>query len=66
VLNYFNRFSLNYGPSPTPSGASVNVDLRTGLPLNNYTPPSQGAVGQALATYYEILATKYPYLDSGF
>jgi hypothetical protein len=66
VINYFNRFNINYVAIATPSGTSVNVDLRTGLPLNNFTPPSPAAVGQAFATYFEILATKYPYLDSGF
>ncbi len=65
VENYFNRFKVNYVPSPTSGGPSVNVDLRTGLPLSNYTPPSEAAVGAALSTYYEILATKYPYLDAG-
>jgi hypothetical protein len=66
VENYFNRFQVSYVPSPTSGGASVNVDLRTGLPLTNYTPPSDAAVEAALATYYDILATKYPYLDAGF
>jgi hypothetical protein len=66
VENYFDRFKVNYVPSPTSGGTSVNVDLRTGLPLSNYTPPSEAAIGAALSTYYEILATKYPYLDAGF
>jgi hypothetical protein len=42
------------------------VDLRTGLPLSNYTPPSEAEIGAALSTYYGILADRYPYLDSGF
>ena len=67
VLNYFNRFNIKYTVgSGTSGGTTVSIDLRTGLPLKNLTPPSQAAVGQALVAYQKILVTKYPYLDAGF
>jgi hypothetical protein len=67
VLNYFNRFNISYTTSnPTSGGTAVNIDLRSGIPLTNYTPPSEAAVGEALVAYGKILTTKYPYLDSGF
>ncbi|GAB2583611.1 hypothetical protein GCM10027066_26190 [Dyella jejuensis] len=66
VLNYFNRFGIAYGPGAAPGGSSAYIDLRTGLPLANYTPPSAAAIGEALENYYQILTSTYPYLDDGF
>ena len=65
VLNYLNRFGLSTTSSTLSASNGNYVDLSTGHAFA-YTPPTEAAIGQALGTYLEILATKYPYLDSGF
>jgi hypothetical protein len=66
VQNYFNRFNVESVLSSQAGGNNANIDLRSGLPLTGYTPPSEAEVGAALYTYFEILSTRYPYLDAGF
>ena len=65
VTAYLNRFGVQTATSLPASQASANIDFRTGLAVT-ISPPSQAAVGAALAQYYEILTTEYPYLDAGF
>ncbi|WP_161783309.1 NAD(P)/FAD-dependent oxidoreductase [Burkholderia sp. A1] len=68
VLDYFKRLDVESIVNQPGAGnnTALSIDLRTGLPLSNATPPSQADIGRALATYQQILATTYPYIDAGF
>jgi len=65
VNAYFSRFNVALAPFAIPPSPTGYVDFRTGLPVN-YTPPGPAQFGPALGAYLQILATQYPYLDSGF
>jgi hypothetical protein len=70
VMNYFARFNvpLIQLPADAFGGPNANFDFRTGQ-LQNFTPPSQAVVSQALGTYFgylQQLKATYFDLDSSF
>ncbi len=65
VTAYLNRFGVQPAIASFATQLSSNIDFRSGLPVT-ISPPSQAAVGAAMAQYYQILATQYPYLSAGF
>lgn len=66
VTNYFARFNTPLAPVNLGGGAgTAYVDFRSGQTVN-YTPPSAAAEGAAIGEYLQLLATQFPYLDSGF
>ena len=65
VQNYFGRFNVPIFPIQFPPGQTTYADFRTGKVVA-YTPPGPAEFGQAFGTYLQVLATQFPYLDSGF
>ncbi|HEY1534100.1 MAG TPA: FAD-dependent oxidoreductase, partial [Polyangiaceae bacterium] len=70
VTDYFARFGVPLVGLPPGAfnGTNVNFDFRTGQ-IQNFTPPSQAAVGQALGAYFgylQQLKATYFDLDSSF
>ncbi|KAI1860495.1 hypothetical protein JX265_009894 [Neoarthrinium moseri] len=63
VDNYFARFNLSLAPL-SDTGPSIYADFSTGQ-MVDFVPPSQEAVGAALAVYKSHL-DKYPALQDGF
>jgi hypothetical protein len=65
VTAYLNRFGVQTTVASFAPQATSNIDFRTGRAVA-ISPPSEAAVSAALAQYYQILATQYPYLSLGF
>jgi flavin-dependent amine oxidoreductase len=66
VTNYFARFGVPLAPLNLTGGPTSYVDFRTGVTVAGYAPPGPAQLGAALGEYLELLATQFPYLDSGF
>lgn len=66
VTSYASQLGVPLYPVPTTSGpASAYVDFRTGAPVSVPTP-SPAELGAAIGTYFGVLESQFPYLDSGF
>src|SRR6185312_11657049 len=68
VTNYFSRFGVPLFPFDLTAagGPTKYIDFRTGREVSGYAPPGPAQFGPALGAYLQILATQYPYLDTGF
>jgi hypothetical protein len=66
VRAHFGRFGVPLASANFAGGSSQFVDFRTGRAVAAFQP-SPLAVGTALATYLQILETRFPFLDqNGF
>jgi hypothetical protein len=66
VTSYCSQLGVPLVNAPLGGGPpAVNFDFRTGTGVN-VPPPSPLAFQTAFGTYFEVLATQFPFLDSGF
>lgn len=61
VRNHFGRFAQPLLPAGFLGDVAQNVDFRTGLPVDAYTP-APAELGAALSQYTHLLATRYGFL----